>query len=307
MSILIDESTRVLVQGITGAQGRFDAKYCLAYGTRIVAGVTPGRGGERVESVPVYNTVAAAVAETSANATTIYVPARGVKDAVIEAVEAGIRVILATTENVPRHDAAIAVATARAAGARLIGFNSNGLISPGRCKMGGIGGDFPGECYIPGRIGVCSRSGGMSAELCFALKQAGHGISTCVSIGGDPIIGMRMTECLQMFDADVATDAMVVFGEPGTSHEQEVAAALLSGQLKKPVVALIAGQFQEAYPKGVSFGHVAAMIGERGDSASEKRAILRSSGALVASSLEEIPVLLDGALKERCADTKFRP
>jgi len=296
MSILIDETTRVLVQGITGAQGRFDAKYCLAYGTKIVAGITPGRRGERVEGVPVYNTMRAAIAETGANATTIYVPARGVKDAVVEAVEAGIRVILATTENVPRHDAAIAVATARAAGARLIGFNSNGLISPGKCKMGGIGGDSPADCYVPGRIGVCSRSGGMSAELCFTLKQAGHGVSTCVSIGGDPIIGMRMVECLQMFDADPDTDAIVIFGEPGTTHEQEVAKALVTRALHKPVIALIAGVFQEAYPKGQSFGHMAAMIGARGDSASEKREILRSSGALVASSLEEIPALLSVAL-----------
>ena len=136
MSILVDESTRVLVQGITGAQGRFDAKYCLAYGTRIVAGITPGRGGESVESVPVYNTVRAAVAATGANAAIIYVPARGVKNAVLEAVEAGVKVIVATTENVPRHDAAVAVAAARAAGAHMIGFNTNGLISPGKCKMG---------------------------------------------------------------------------------------------------------------------------------------------------------------------------
>ena len=296
MSILIDESTRVLVQGITGTQGRFDAKYCIAYGTRIVAGVTPGRGGEIVEGVPVYNTVRAAIAATGANASTIYVPARGVKDAVLEAAEAGIKVIVATSENVPRHDAAIAVAAARAAGATVVGFNTNGLISPGKCKMGGIGGDRPQDIYLPGRIGVCSRSGGMSAELCFTLKQAGYGVSTCVSIGGDPIIGKRMVEYLRLFDADPGTDAMLIFGEPGGRHEQEVADALTAGALRKPVIALIAGAFQESYRRGVSFGHITAMISGHGDSASEKRQLLSSAGAHLAHSLEVIPALIRRSL-----------
>ena len=296
MSILVDKATRVLVQGITGSQGRFDAKYCIAYGTHIVAGVTPGRGGESVEGVPVFNTVRAAVAATGANAATIYVPARAVKNAVLEAADAGIEVIVATTENVPRHDAAIAVAAARSAGAHMIGFNTNGLISPGKCKMGGIGGDVPQNVYVPGRIGVCSRSGGMSAELGYTLKQAGYGISTCVSLGGDQIVGMRMVECLRLFEADPDTDAMVIFGEPGSRHEQEVAAAIASGELRKPVVALIAGAFQEAYEKGVSFGHITAMISGHGDSATEKRQILKSAGARVAASLEDIPELIAQSL-----------
>jgi succinyl-CoA synthetase alpha subunit len=295
MSILIDASTRVIVQGITGAQGRFDVRHCLAYGTRVVAGVTPGRGGETVEGVPVFDTVRAAMDAVEADASAIYVPARGVKNAVLEAVEAGIRVLLATTENVPRHDASLAVAEARAAGARLVGFNSNGLISPGRCKMGGIGGDRPDDIYKPGRIGVCSRSGGMSAEICATLAAAGFGVSTCVALGGDPIVGMRMAECLRLFEEDPETDACVVFGEPGTSHEQGVAEALRRGELTKPVVALIAGRFQEAYPAGVSFGHIAAMIREKGDSASEKQKLLRESGARVAATLEEIPSLLADA------------
>ena len=296
MSILISRETRVIVQGITGAQGRFDVRHCLAYGTRIVGGVTPGRGGEEVEGVPVFDTVRAAVAAVGADASAIYVPARSVRNAVLEAVEAGIRVILATTENVPRHDAAIAVAACRAAGARLVGFNSNGLISPGKCKMGGIGGDRPDDIYKPGRIGVCSRSGGMSAELCATLGKAGHGISTCVSLGGDPIVGMRMAEYLRLFEKDPETDACVIFGEPGTDHEQGVAAAIERGEIRKPVVALIAGLFQEAYPAGVSFGHVAAMIKGKGDSASEKQRVLRAAGAHVAETLEEIPSLLRHAL-----------
>ncbi|MBI3372608.1 MAG: succinate--CoA ligase subunit alpha [Betaproteobacteria bacterium] len=292
MSILIGSETRVLVQGATGAQARFDIRYCLDYGTVIVAGVTPGRGGESVEGVSVFNTVAAAVAATGANASAVYVPARGVKDAVHEAVEAGIGVLACFAENVPRHDAASAVAVARAAGVRMAGFNTNGMISPGRCKLGGIGGDRAAQVYAPGRIGVCSRSGGMSAEICWTLSRAGLGASTCISMGGDPIVGMRMAEVLRLFEADPETDACVIFGEPGGSHEIEVAEALRAGEIAKPVVALIAGQFQENYPAGVSFGHFSAMIRGDNDSASAKRRILSAAGARVAASLEEIPGLL---------------
>jgi succinyl-CoA synthetase alpha subunit len=292
VSILVDTDTRVVVQGATGTQARFDIRYCLDYGTRIVAGVTPGRGGESVEGVPVFNTVAAAVAATGANASTVYVPARGVRDAVFEAVDAGIRVLVCLAENVPRHDAAASVAAARAAGAKMIGFNTNGLISPGRCKLGGIGGDRAREIYAPGRIGVCSRSGGMSAEICWTLSRAGLGASTCVSMGGDPIVGMRMAEVLEMFEADPGTDACVIFGEPGGAHEVEVADAIRAGRLRKPVVALVVGEFQERYPPGVSFGHFAAVIKGENDSASAKRRLLAAAGARVAASLEEIPELL---------------
>lgn len=292
MSILLDTSTRVLVQGATGSQARFDIRYCLDYGTRIVAGVTPGRGGETVEGIPVFDTVAAAVAATGANTSAVYVPARGVKDAVLEAVDSGITVLACFAENVPRHDASIAVATARKAGSRMIGFNTNGMISPGRCKLGGIGGDRAAEIYRPGRIGVCSRSGGMSAEICWALSRAGLGVSTCVSMGGDPIVGMRMVEVLRMFESDADTDACVIFGEPGGSHELEVAEALRAQELRKPLVTLIAGQFQENYPAGVSFGHFAAVIKGESDSASAKRRMLAEAGARVAKSIEQIPELL---------------
>jgi succinyl-CoA synthetase alpha subunit len=282
----------VLVQGATGAQARFDIRYCLDYGTRIVAGVTPGRGGESVEGVPVFNTVMAAVAATGANASAVYVPARGVKDAVMEAVEGGIRVLACFAENVPRHDAAAAVAAVRNAGAHMAGFNTNGMISPGRCKLGGIGGDRAAQIYAPGRIGVCSRSGGMSAEICWALSRAGLGSSSCISMGGDPIVGMRMVEVLKLFEADAETDACVIFGEPGGTHELEVAEAMRAGQIRKPVVALIAGEFQERYPAGVSFGHFAAVIKGENDSASAKRRILKAAGARVAASLEEIARLV---------------
>ncbi|MEO6269650.1 MAG: succinate--CoA ligase subunit alpha [Lautropia sp.] len=295
MSILVDDSTRLLIQGATGNQARFDIRYCQAYGTCVVAGVTPGRGGEQVEGVPVFDTVEAAVRETGANASAIYVPARSVRDAVLEAVDAGLRTLVAFAENVPRMDASIAVTAIRAAGGLMIGFNTNGIVSPGRCKVGGIGGDRTTLIYRPGRIGVCSRSGGMSAEVSYALGRAGLGVSTCVSMGGDPIVGMRMVEILRLFEADPETDAMVVFGEPGGTHESEVAAAIHAGELRKPVVALIAGQFQERYPPGQSFGHVAAMIRGSADTATAKRKMLADAGARVARSLEEVPALLDAS------------
>lgn len=288
MSILIDRDTRVVVQGATGNQARFDIRFCLEYGTRVVAGVTPGRGGETVEGIPIFNTVEGAVRATGANASAIYVPARAVRDAVLEATDAGIRVMLALAENVPRHDAAAAVAAARQAGRWLIGFNTNGAVSPGRCKLGGIGGDRAALIYKPGRIGICSRSGGMSAEISMALQGAGLGVSTCVSMGGDPIVGMRMVEVLRLFEADDETDACVIFGEPGGTHEIEVAEAVQRGALKKPVVALIAGEFQERYPPGVSFGHVAAMINGVNDSASAKRRVLQAAGVHVVQSLAQV-------------------
>jgi succinyl-CoA synthetase alpha subunit len=299
MSILINESTRVLVQGATGAQARFDMRYCLEYGTRIVAGVTPGRGGEVVEGVPIFNTVAAAVRATGANATAIYVPAKAVSDAIHEALDAGLKTLLSLAENVPRHDAARMVGAVRRAGAHLVGFNTNGLISPGKCKMGGIGGDRADDIYSPGRIGVCSRSGGMSAEICYTLKQAGLGASTCVSMGGDPIVGMRVAEVLAMFEADPETDACVIYGEPGGSHEAEVAEAVLRGRIRKPLVALIVGAFQEGYPQGASFGHVAAMIQGQDDSATAKRKMLAAAGVIVAETLDQIPSLLGKAVSLR--------
>lgn len=293
MSILIDKDSRVVVQGITGFQGRFDTINCLQYGTRIVAGVTPGRGGENIEGIPVYNTVQSAVTEQGADVSVIYVPAAAVKDAVFEAVDAGIKVLLATTENVPRHDASAAVAATRRRGSWLIGFNTNGMITPGACRLGGIGGDRTEEIYVPGRIGVCSRSGGMSAELAITLRDAGYGISTCVSMGGDPITGRTMAEFAGLFEADAQTDAIVIYGEPGSANEQDLAAAMAAGKISKPVVALVAGKFQEEYPQGVSFGHVAAMINSPNDSASAKRRILEQAGAFNADALADIPRLLD--------------
>ena len=297
MSILIDRETRVVVQGITGSQARFDTEWCIRYGTRIVAGVTPGRGGEAVHGVPVYDTVRRALADHRADASVLYVPGAMVKPAVLEAIDAGIRLALVTAEYVPLHDVVHIVAAARLAGVRLVGCNTNGVISPGKCKLGGVGGMDPDEIYPPGRIGVVSRSGGMTAEVSLALKEAGYGVSTSVAMGGDLVTGMTMAEYVGLFEEDPDTDAVVVFGEPGTSNEQEVAALLRAGRLRKPVVALIAGAFQERYPTGMSFGHAAAMIKSQDESASAKRTALKEAGALVADALEDIPQLLRQALR----------
>jgi succinyl-CoA synthetase alpha subunit len=296
MSILIDGTTRVVVQGITGTQARFDTEWCIRYGTRIVSGVTPGRGGEAVHGVPVYDTMRRALAEHPADASVLYVPGAMVKAAVMEAIDAGIRLALVTAEYVPLHDVVQIVAAARRAGVRLVGCNTNGVISPGRSKLGGVGGMDPGEIYAPGRIGVCSRSGGMTAEISLALKEAGYGVSTSVAMGGDLVTGMSMAEYVSLFEDDPETDAVVIFGEPGTRNEQEVADLVRAGKVSKPLVALIAGAFQERYPKGMSFGHAAAMINSSDESASAKRKALEEAGAHVAGALEDIPPLLRRAL-----------
>lgn len=296
MSILVDERTRAIVQGITGAQARFDTQWCLRYGTRIVGGVTPGRGGEEVHGVPVFDTVRQAVAGEDVNASMVYVAPSMVKPAVLEAIEAGIGLILVTAEYVPQHDVAIITAAARRAGVRLVGCNTNGIISPGRCKLGGVGGIDPGEIYTPGRIGICSRSGGMTAEISLTLRASGYGVSTSVAMGGDAVTGLRMADYVRLFQEDADTDAIVLFGEPGTDNEQEVAALLRTGCITKPVIALIAGAFQERYASGMSFGHAAAMITDGSKTATAKRQLLRDAGAHVGLSLGELPDLLRNSL-----------
>ena len=297
MSILIDAETQILVQGITGGQASVDARRALRDGARIVAGVTPGRGGESVHAIPVYDTVADATHHHAIDATILYVPPLAVRDAVLEAVESRVPLIVVTAEGVPLHDAVHAIAAARAAGLRLVGCNTNGIISPGRSRIGGIGGEDPAEIYVPGRVGICSRSGGMSAEIARTLKFAGLGVSTCVSMGGDRITGLSMADYAKLFDADAETDAIVVFGEPGTANERGLARALRERRVTKPVVALIAGVFQEAYPAGRTFGHAAALVCRPDDTASAKIDLLRAAGAIVAQTLDDVPHLVDAALR----------
>lgn len=298
MSILIDKETRVIISGITGATARIDAQRSLRYGTKIVGGVSPGKGGQVVHGIHVYDTIRYALLEHEANAAVIYVPAAAVRNAVLEALDGGIKLILATAEYVPIHDAAYIAAACKAAGAHLVGCNTNGMVSPGKCRLGGIGGEDPNEIYVPGSIGICSRSGGMSAEIGLALKQGGFGVSTCVSMGGDCITGLEMADYAAMFEDDPETKAMIMFGEPGTRNEQHLADMVASGKISKPVLALVVGQFQEAYPKGVSFGHAAAIIGSAHDSASSKRIMLRNAGVNVCQSLDDIPGILNRVLAD---------
>ncbi len=292
MSILLNENTRTVVQGITGRQGRFDSENCQRYGTKIVAGVTPGRGGEAVSGVPVFNTVRDAVEQEGATASVVYVPAALVRDAILEAIDAGVRLIVTTSEGLSIQSAAYVVAAARDADVTLVGPNTVGIISPGKSKLGGIGGLDPSDIFIPGRIGICSRSGGMTAELALTMKQSGYGVSTAVAMGGDAICGRRMVDYVQMFEQDTETDAIVVYGEPGTRNESELAEHLRRQGLKKPIVAILAGYFQERHPKGISFGHAAAMVQSDSDTASAKRVLLTSCGVAVADSLLDIPKLL---------------
>ncbi len=299
MSILIDSTTRVIVQGITGGQARFDTQWSLAYGTRIVAGVTPGKGGEMVHGVPVFDSVKTALEAHPADMSVIYVPPQFVKHAVLEAIESALQLLVVTAEYVPVHDALYAFSAAREAGVKIVGCNTNGIISPGKCKVGGVGGIKPDEIFIPGSIGVCSRSGGMTAEIALTLRSAGFGISTSVGMGGDAITGLSMAEIVMLFEEDAETEAVVIFGEPGTCNEQEVAELLKEGRVTKPLIALLAGEFQERYPKGQSFGHAAAMISSDEDSVTIKRRALSQAGGLVADSLDEIPTLLRGALDKQ--------
>lgn len=289
MSIFIDRDTRLVVQGITGRDGSFHTRQMLEYGTAVVAGVTPGKGGQAFETrVPVFNTVAEAVAATGANASVIYVPAGYAADAVYEAADAGLKLIVCITEGIPVLDMIRAMPYLRERGARLIGPNCPGAISPGQCKVGII----PGQICQPGPIGVVSRSGTLTYEIIHQLSGAGLGQSTCVGIGGDPIIGTNFIDCLEAFQADPATDAIVVIGEIGGTDEQN-AARYVRERVTKPVVGFIAGQ---TAPPGRRMGHAGAIISGSSGTAEEKMTAFRDAGIAVMSRPADVVPLL----RERC-------
>ncbi|SHI49382.1 succinate--CoA ligase subunit alpha [Desulfofundulus thermosubterraneus] len=293
MGILIDRHSRIVIQGITGREASMVTKHTLAYGTRIVAGVTPGKGGQEVHGVPVYDTLKAACREHQPDTSLIYVPPAFVYDAVAEAVANGIKLILIPTENVPQKDAVKCLNLARRAGVRVIGPNSVGMINPGeRVKLGAIGGDNVERCFVPGPVGVISRSGGMTAETSWMIKRAGYGVSTSVSIGGDALIGSTIKDLLALFEADPQTRAVVVFSEPGTSQEEEAAAFIQERGFTKPLIAYIAGRFTENMPEGTVFGHAAALISGNYGRPSLKAARLREAGAHVLENFDDlIPTL----------------
>jgi succinyl-CoA synthetase alpha subunit len=272
MSIFVDRNTRLLVQGITGREGSFHSRQMLEYGTALVAGVTPGKGGQTFEGkVPVFNTVEEAVRATGANASVIYVPPMAAAAAVIEAADAGLPLIVCITEGIPVMHMSRAMPFVRSRGVRLIGPNCPGLIAPGvRAKVGII----PGNICAPGRVGMVSRSGTLTYEVVNHLTRAGIGQSTCVGIGGDPIIGTNFIDCLRAFQADPETDAIVMIGEIGGTDEQN-AAAFVKEHVTKPVVGFIAGQ---TAPKGRRMGHAGAIISGSSGTAEEKLAAFEAAG-----------------------------
>ncbi|HTR19519.1 MAG TPA: succinate--CoA ligase subunit alpha [Gemmatimonadales bacterium] len=285
MSIFINKQTRLVVQGITGRDGSFHTKQMLEYGTQVVAGVTPGKGGQKFEAkVPVFNTMADAVAATNAGTSVIYVPAAFAASAIYEAADAGIKLIICITEGVPVLDMTKAMPFVRERGARLIGPNCPGLISPGQSKVGII----PGNICKPGKIGVVSRSGTLTYEIIHQLSTNGHGQSTCVGIGGDPIIGTNFIDCLQAFEQDPETAAVVMIGEIGGSDEQQ-AADFVRSKMKKPVVGFIAGQ---TAPPGRRMGHAGAIISGAGGTAAEKMQAFERAGISVMKRPADVVPLL---------------
>ena len=291
MSVLVDGDTRVLVQGITGHQGTVHTKQMLLFGTKVVGGVTPGKGGTSVEGVPVFDSVAEAVERAGANASVIFVPAPFARDALLEAVDAGIALAVVVTEHIPFHDMLTMYYYARLHGARIIGPNCPGIAAPGKAK----GGIIPNVVFNPGRVGVVSRSGTLTYEIVSGIKDHGLGQSTCIGLGGDPVVGTSFVDALPLFEADPETDIIVLVGEIGGPAEED-AAAFIQHHVTKPVVAYIAGR---SAPPGKRMGHAGAIISRGRGTAESKIAALKGAGCKIATFPYEIPDLVARTLEER--------
>ncbi len=296
MSILLDENSRVLVQGITGQQARTHVSYMIRYGTKVVAGVSPGKAGVVLDGVPVYDSVRTAITKHPVDISVLFVPAPHTKDAALEAIENEIPLVVVLAEGVPHHDAAEIIDRAAKKGVRLIGPNSQGMISPGKAKLGGTGGAEPERLYTHGPVGIISRSGGMGGEIANVLTRRGIGQSTYISIGGDLLIGTAFVPLLRLFEKDPQTKVVVLFGEPGTGHEEEVAKLIHERSLTKPLIALVVGESLEKMPQGMSFGHTSSIIGRGLGSPSRKKRLLREAGVQVVETLSEVAVLVESAL-----------
>jgi succinyl-CoA synthetase alpha subunit len=291
VSVLVDAGTRVVVQGITGHQGTVHARAMREFGTQVVAGVTPGKGGTTVEGVPVFDSVREAVARTEANASCLFVPAPFAKDALLEAVDAGLKLCVIVTEHIPFHDMLVMYHYARAKGARIIGPNCPGIASPGKAKVGII----PNVVFRPGHVGVISRSGTLTYEIVNGIKEHGLGQSTCIGLGGDPIVGTSFVDALPLFENDPETELLVLVGEIGGTSEEEAAEAI-HASFSKPVVAYIAGR---SAPPGKRMGHAGAIISRGRGTAASKVAALERAGARVARFPYEVPEIVAELARER--------
>jgi succinyl-CoA synthetase alpha subunit len=280
MSVLVNNDTRVVVQGITGKEGSFHARQCAEYGTKVVAGVTPGKGGQKVDDIPVFNTVAQAVQKAGANTSLIFVPPAFAPDAILESAAAGVKVIVCITEGIPTLDMVKVVAALKDTDCHLIGPNCPGIISPGQAKVG----IMPGPIHKPGPMGLVSRSGTLTYEAVYQMTLLGIGQSTCVGIGGDPIIGTDFIEMLRLFQSDPATEGVVLIGEIGGTAEEE-AAAFIQKNVTKPVAAFIAGQ---TAPPGKRMGHAGAIISGGSGKAADKMAALKAAGVAVVANIGDL-------------------
>jgi succinyl-CoA synthetase alpha subunit len=295
LGILIDRNSKIVIQGITGREASMVAKHMLKYGTPILAGVTPGKKGEEVHGIPVYDTLKQACAQHELNTAIIYVPPAFVLDAVLETLANDIKLMVVITENIPQHDVMKLLRASDQAGARVIGPNTTGAINPKeRVKLGAIGGDNVERCFVPGCVGVISRSGGMTSETSYMVKMAGLGVSTAVGIGGDSLIGSPPKDLLALFEKDPETKAVVTFSEPGTAFEEDTAQFVLDGGFTKPLISYVAGKFTENMPEGTIFGHAGAIIEGGKGRPSTKVKLLRQAGVHVVDRYDDIVTTLRG-------------
>jgi succinyl-CoA synthetase alpha subunit len=303
MGILLDAATDVVVQGATGKEGKRAAAAMRTYGTRVSCGVTPGKGGMASEGLPVFSDVRSAKAAfPTLNASVIVVPPFAAKEAILEAIEAGIPLLSVMTERVPMRDAAYCFAAAKERGTRIIGPSSLGVIVPGVGRLGVIGGPLVDEIFAPGGVGVISRSGGMTNELSWSVRKAGLGQSAAVHVGGDSLLGTSYADALRLFEADPQTEAVVVYGEQGGACEFEIASLVRKGQFTKPIAVHVGGDFAKALPEGAVVGHAGAIV-RKGQSAADKTKVLAESGVLVAERFDDLVHLVLNHVSHARQDT----